>query len=354
VKRTKLLIAALVSAVAGASAVAVPVGPPNVPSMVAGADLIIVGRAAQPTLRPDKTAEMVSISVDRVLKGRADAGRRLTIRIDRSRAPSRGIAAEQYGIFVVRAADRGIWSPVDPAHPVLPASPNSRPARTAQGLPAVASEIASVLETPPSALTDLRTGVHDLVVGTPEFQAGNVYLAAADALRSVPYSVIGPRLRTIARSSVLPGRLWAVAALMQMGSSPQLDDIKAQHLKDVAPAMLRPTPDTQFAVQMLANSIEGRVTSSAAIPTLAVLLGSSEVSVRRAAASVLSDIATPAVVAPLARVGLKDADEDVRYFSVLGLAEATHAQDAPPMEAFKTDPSRYESFWRGWANTNLP
>ena len=352
-KRTKLLIAALVSTAASASALAAPAGPPDLPSLVTGADLIVVGRAAQPALRPDKTVETVSITVDRVLKGRANGSRRVTVRIDRSRAPSRGIAADQYGIFVVRAADRGVWSPVDPVHPVLPASPTLRPASGAQGLAAVASEIASVLETPPSAITDPRTGVHDLVVGTPEFQAGNVYLAAAGALRSVPYSVVGPRLRTIAHSDVLPGRLWAVAALMQMGSSPQLDDIKAQGLKDVSALMLRPTPDTQFAVQMLANSIEGRVKSPAAVSTLATLLESSDVAVRRAAASALSDIATPAVVAPLAKVGLNDSDDDVRYFSVLGLAEATHAQDAPPMETFKADPSRYESFWRGWASTNL-
>ena len=239
---------------------------------------------------------------------------------------------------MVRAAEGGVWVPVDPTHPTLPASPVRRPVASSaeRGVSAVASELLGVLDTPPNALTDPRTGVQDLVSGTAEFQAGNVYLAATNALRSVPYAIIGPRLREAARSDVLPGRLRAFNALLGMDLSPQTEALNTQDLKELVPLMVRPTPGTQFAVYMLANTLEGHVKSPDAVPVLSALLESSEVAVRRAAASALSDIATSAVIQPLAKMGLNDKDEDVRYYSVLGLAAATHAQEPPPMDAFKT------------------
>lgn len=354
-KRTQLLVLALASVTAAGSAVAEPVGSANVPSIINAADLIVIGRAGQPSLRPDKSAETVTVSVDRVLKGRVDRAGRVTIRLDRPRPSYVGIAGEQYGIFLVRAAEGGVWVPVDPRHPTLPASPTRRPAASSdeRGLSAVAAELLGVLDTPPNALTDPRTGVQDLVSGTPEFQAGNVYLAATEALQSVPYAIIGPRLREAARSDVLPGRLWALNALLGMDRSPQIDALNTRDLKEVAPLLVRPPPGTQFAVYMLANTLEGHVTSPDAVPVLSALLESSEVTVRRAAASALSDIATPAVIQPLAKMGLNDKDEDVRYYAVLGLAAATHAQEPPPMDAFKNNPSVYEGFWHNWANANV-
>ena len=54
-KRTQLLILALASVAAAGPAVAEPVGSANVPSIVNAADLIVIGRAGQPSLRPDKS-----------------------------------------------------------------------------------------------------------------------------------------------------------------------------------------------------------------------------------------------------------------------------------------------------------
>jgi HEAT repeat protein len=57
---------------------------------------------------------------------------------------------------------------------------------------------------------------------------------------------------------------------------------------------------------MLANAIEGHLKSPQAVPTLAALLGSTQVVVRHAAAAVLGDIATPDVVELLAKIALND------------------------------------------------
>jgi hypothetical protein len=336
-------------------AIAEPVAPPNVPSMVAAADLIVVGRAMLPNMQASGTLEIVAVAVDRVLKGTVGGSKRVTIRLNRPQPSFGGIAAQQYAIFLLRAAGADISVPANPLHPTLPASPAEKkgPLLSRDALRAVASELVGVLETPGATLVNPGSGVHDLVVGTPAFQAGNVYLAAVEALRTIPYQIAGAPLRAIAASNDAPGRLWAINCLMTMGSSDQIEALKVRYLNEIQPLLLKPSPETAFAVSMLANAIEGHLKSPEAVPTLATLLGSDEVAVRRVAASVLSDIATPAVIAPLAKTALADPDEDVRYYAVLGLAEATGAREPPTMPAFKEDESKYVGYWRGWAATNL-
>jgi len=89
------------------------------------------------------------------------------------------------------------------------------------------------------------------------------------------------------------------------------------------------------------------------VPTLAALLGSGNVAVRRAAASVLGDIATADVVGPLAQVALNDGDERVRFLAVRGLAQATGAGPPLTVGAFRQQPDEILQFWRGWARTNV-
>jgi HEAT repeat protein len=103
---------------------------------------------------------------------------------------------------------------------------------------------------------------------------------------------------------------------------------------------------------MLANAIEGHLKSPRAVPTLAALLGSGNVAVRRAAAAVLGDIATPDVVVPLAKVALNDSDEYVRLSAVRGLALATSAAKAPTTATFRQQPDEILQFWRTWARSN--
>ena len=75
--------------------------------------------------------------------------------------------------------------------------------------------------------------------------------------------------------------------------------------------------------------------------------------VRRAAASVLGDIATTDVVAPLANVALNDSDDRVRFLAVRGLALTTGAGPAPTIAAFRQQRSEILQFWSAWANANV-
>jgi HEAT repeat protein len=116
---------------------------------------------------------------------------------------------------------------------------------------------------------------------------------------------------------------------------------------------MNPQPGLAFPVSMLANAMEGHLNSPKAVPALAALLGSTQVEVRRAAAAGLGDIATPDVVAPLAKVALNDSDEHVRLSAVRGLASATGAAKAPTTATFRQQPDQILQFWRTWAASNV-
>jgi hypothetical protein len=115
----------------------------------------------------------------------------------------------------------------------------------------------------------------------------------------------------IAVSNQVSVRLWAIYSLFSMADSDG-ESAKADYLASVEAILLNPPPGLAFAVSMLANAIEGHLKSPEAVPTLAALLGSTQIAVRSAAPVVLGDIATPEVVEPLAKIALNDSDERVR------------------------------------------
>ena len=63
--------------------------------------------------------------------------------------------------------------------------------------------------------------------------------------------------------------------------------------------------------------------------------------------------ATPNVVEPLAKLGLNDNDERVRFLAVRGLAAATGAAKAPTTATFRQRPDEMLRFWRIWARSNV-
>ena len=241
----------------------------------------------------------------------------------------------------------------DPFHPVLPASPQQSPAQAASGgaLGGVAAELARVLTAPAATLTDPVSGVQHLITAAPAAQAQYVDYEAATALKSIPYAVAGQALNAIAVSDQVPARLWAMASLFSMADFDD-DSAKADYLQSAMPILVNPESSQAFSVSMLANAIEGHFNSPQAVPALAAMLGSKEVSVRRAAASVLSAIATPAVVEPLAKTALNDSDENVRYYAVRGLALVANPATAPTIAAFRQQQTELLQQWRAWARSN--
>jgi hypothetical protein len=351
--RTAGLIAVLALASA-ASARAAPVPPVNVPAMVEAAELIVVGRVASLAVEqgPQGPRERFFIVVDRVLKG-ARPGT-LAVQLDRSDRQYRGVLPREYGMFFLRRGAAG-YAAAEPYHPMLVASPVADPNASASAAPLTAAthELVRVLTTPASVLTDPTTGVQRFSADGSAAQSQLLYRAAADAVRSIPYAVAGPELREAAASSDVMARLWAINCLFLMGSSDELAELKVDYLNSLRAVLLRPPPELALPVAILASTMAGEIKSPKAVRTLVALLNSTEVEVRRTAASLLGDIANDSVIAPLARTALQDEDGDVRYFAVIGLAMATKSGPAPTKADYTANEDEYLTFWRTWARTNV-
>lgn len=358
--RHRFLGIALFSGIAGilsmASAIANPMPAIDVPAMASSAELIVVGRANGVEIQND-VSKTVSVYVDQVLKGRAtNPPKVLRFRLDVSLGlPS--VSERQYGIFFLRrGATGGSYIAVDPFHPVVVASP-ARDANTRGSidlLGGLTRELVQVFTAPPASLLNSQTGVQHLAAAEPVMQLQQIYLAAAEAIRSIPYDAAGPELRRIAETGQVTARLWSLDCLFFMGDSDDLEALKLNYLDSVKSILIKPEPDLAPTVSSLANSMEGHLKSPNAVPTLAALLNSSEVAVRRAAASVLSEIATRATIAPLAKLALNDPDQNVRYYAVLGLATATETGEAPAMDRFEKNEAALLTHWRSWARFNVP
>jgi HEAT repeats len=347
VKHWFVAITFIVGMSAAQSVQAVPVPMADVPAMTANSDVIVVGRAS--LTRNDLAPFLVT--VDRVIKG-ATTGPRLIV------APSPGYPAVQegqYGIFFLRR-QRGSapYVVTDPFHPALVASPLRAPNRQmpTDVLGALTGELIAVLTTRAAVLTDPVNGVQGLVTGDPADQAQYVYFGAATALQTFPYAVVGPALSALARSNQVPANLWAMHCLFSMVDFDD-ESAKAGYLASAAPILIDPEPNLAVGVTMLANAVESHLKTPQAVPTLAALLGSANVAVRRAAAAVLSEIATPGVVGPLAKVALNDDDERVRFLAVRGLTAATGAGESTTTAAFRQQPDEFLRFWRNWARSNV-
>jgi hypothetical protein len=287
-----------------------------------------------------------------VLKG--NPPRRLVVEPGSSSQDYPAVQERQYGIFFLQRQAGGSYAVTDPFHPALVASPQQVPnqQKSTDVLGDLAGEFIDVLRASTATLTDPVNGIGNLMAAGPADQAQQVYYEAASALQTLPYAAAGPALGAIAASNQIPARLWAMYSLFSMADSDD-ESAKTDYLASIQPILVNPPPALAFSVSMLANAIEGHLQSPKAVPTLAALLGSKNVAVRRAAAAVLGDIATPDVVAPLAKVALNDSDERVGFLAVRGLALATSAAKAPTTATFRERPDEILRFWRSWARSNF-
>jgi len=320
----------------------------DVPAMAQASDLIVVGRATQ----TENNLAPFLVTVDRVAKG--NPPRRLVVEPGPSSQDYPAVQERQYGIFFLQRQPGGSYAATDPFHPALVASPQRVPnqQKSTDVLGNLVGELIGVLKATAPALTDPVNGVGNLVTAAPADQAQQVYYEAATALQTLPYVVAGPALGALAASNQVPARLWAMYSLFSMVDSDD-ESAKADYLASAQSILINPQPGLVFSVSMLASAIEGHLKSPNAVPTLATLLGSTQVAVRRAAAAVLGDIATPDAVEPLATIGLNDSDEYVRLYAVRGLALATNATKAPTTATFRQRPDEILQFWRTWARSNV-
>lgn len=328
----------------------------DVPALVRSSDLIVVGRAD--TVAPESAANVqtFTVTVDRVLKGSTTPTGRLQVQLNLSAPGSHAMTERRYGIFFLcRTAFANVFTVTDPSFPALVASPGSI-GTTATGrdpLAAVMQELLSVLKTPAATLTSSVAPVEQFHGISTTEEAQSIYHRAALALATIPSEMAGPGLRALAEVNG-PAQLWAIKSLFDIESSDELEEIKIYALNSAKAALLNPEPDQVSAVYWLALSMENRLHSENAVPVLSALLASTQVVVRRAAASILSDIASNSVIAPLAASTLNDPDQQVRYFGVLGLARVASPGKGPTLAQFHQQEDEMLQHWRSWARANAP
>ena len=338
----KAIATGLLAAVMGTgSAAAMLVRQADVPAMVKASDLIVVGRAADVQIDAKSASETLVVWVDRVIAGSGPG--RLSVRLSLPQPGSSlgTVAPEQYGLFFLHATgENGVYTAAAVSSPALPAAPGrARGAAPSDALGGVAHELARVLTASAADLVGLKDAA----------AAQHLYWEAANALEAIPGTVTGPELRAVASADATPARLWAVAVLL---NADEAASSAADYLKSVEADLIKPPPGAGLAVARLAVSIQAKVNAPKAVPVLARLLQSSEMVVRRGAANALARIATPDVIAPLAKIALNDQERDIRYYAVRGLSQATGAP-IPTLPSFYEKEAEMLGRWRSWARINV-
>jgi len=111
-------------------------------------------------------------------------------------------------------------------------------------------------------------------------------------------------------------------------------------------------PDPALSADILHNLSYGifvGVKDERAVPSLTRLLRAGSFETRRAAASALMHISSNSCIDPLL-FATADSDLEVRYYSVVALAEITGQTDwRPNMDDFVSDQQRYLNHWKDWA-----
>jgi len=225
-----------------------------------------------------------------------------------------------FAVFFFRARPTGNFEFTSPYHPFALAIPGTSVAGSTP-IDRVIAEIDGAVASPTTSVEQKLTALF--------FLSRSRSAASNAALRSV-LQYAEPRLR-----------LTAAAALLER------NDISGLAL--AAEALLHGSPGMSEVISHnLAYAIGEGVKDPKAIPALTKLLNSRDPELRRAAASALMRTQSSEAIGPLL-AALGDSDFDVRYYSVVGLAEITGQTDwRPNREAFLADQETYLRHWRGW------
>lgn len=230
------------------------------------------------------------------------------------------IAPLSYRIFFLRESS-GQVQPANRYYPSLVAVP-SRVAHDGTALEGVIAELGAVMESEKATPQEKREAV-----------------VALDSTKN-PAAVSALRRASTVQDP--PLRLSIAAALLEHNDISMLE---------FAESVLR-EPDANFSPELLHNlsyGIFSGVKDERAIPSLSRLLRASSVETRRAAASALMHVGSTSCIEPLLSA-LNDADRDVRYYSVVGLAEITGQTNwRLNMEDFKSDEKKYLNHWHDWS-----
>ena len=357
---TKLLLPACAVLLLAATATAEPVPTrPNTPQLVQDADLIIRGRAITigpgkgaadfsrissivgPTSIPD--AEAVTIAVDQTLEGTLPANAHsVTFTYHHNIGAGNPVASGEYGIYFLRRDPTDGWVTADPWFPGIDTLPGPASVSDADPLTLIARQLIRTLAASPQQLLDPRQGIHaPMVASSGQTKAAILYGEASSQLDQIPIAIVEAPLHDLIAGPDFPGRLWAIQALLAHGDQ--------SVLKLVKPIMLNPDNDNLDIVKSLAFTINYKPGLPADIPTLAQLLHSPVVEVRRGAAANLRYSRTPAALKPLSSA-LDDNDQMTRYYAVTGLAlNSGQLNHLVSVDYFQKNESEQLSYWKTWS-----
>lgn len=315
------------------SAVGAAPGPViDLAELVSRSDAVVTGHAvAIRDAGPDSIATpngplrgtrvVVDVNVNQVLKGDVSPGLRFEFVHTDLPSVYGGVPLNSPRVFFLQRQDLR-WV-VDPYHPSLPA---------VAGRGIGAAPLERVVAAVGAVLTDASAPL-----GTR--------LEAIEALRSVPLPESREVLQRAATDPQADVRYRAIAALLSMGDLAMLPA--------AAEALLAGRLHPDFALTLRGGIWIG-ARDAAAVPALARLLRAGDVETRRTASFVLARIESPTVV-PVLRGSLDDADSEVRFNAVRGVATLLGHRELVPSELeFRADQGRFIKAVKALAGDSQP
>jgi hypothetical protein len=330
-KRTAISAWLSVVLLAAWAAIAAPVPPLDINDLTLKAGMVVVGTIDSiwdggPTSTMEDgstiTGRLIGgeILVDRVIKGQQVTSIEFQVVMPSSDSMSRIPAVDSYRVLFLKQVEDH-YEFVSRYYPsVIAAAVTTSTESSALGrvVEAVAAVLTSVTYSSAAKLDALH------VLGSTKS----------------PVATVG--LRSALQQQEIAVRLAAAAALLRrddVSACPVAEPVLRGETAGVSPDLLH----------NLRAAVELGLKDPQSIPFLSRVLHAESVESRRVAAAALRHTSSEFALAPLVEA-LDDADSDVTFSAVMGLAEITGSRNRGVSHAtFSLDPNRYISYWKNWA-----
>jgi hypothetical protein len=259
-----------------------------------------------------------ALTVDKVVKGAANAAT-VDVELIADATGQQRVTSSQVGLFFLKTNANGTYRVLDPDYPSVIA-PADAVVIDGSPLDRVVSIVGQLLTK--SNSIDLRR-------------------EAVKILSSARNERATALLRQASKADDPVVRMQSLTALVSR------DDPGA--LETAEPILLHPPARIeQYLLDNLSAALEG-IKDPKAIPILQRLLSASSSRTRVAAVAALRQMHTSDAIEALV-IALGDANREVRYEAVIGLAELTgQNQWAPAVDKFAQNEQRYLDHWKEWS-----
>jgi len=230
-----------------------------------------------------------------------------------------------FAIFFLKTDASGVLRFTDPVYPFSPALKPAPPAGNSP-IDRVVNETSSFIYAPGVPINDKTSALNYLARSRS---------SASTAVLKASLNYDNQELRYV-----------AAGKLLERNDISGLPLAKAVLLRALG-------ANSDILVNNLSSAISIGVKDPKAIPDLGDLLSSPSPEARRAAALALRRTGAQEAVSPLLSA-LSDPDREVRYYSVIGLAEITgQLAWRPSMDDFARDQARFLNHWRQWGRDTV-